>query len=253
MSDPNLYQILGIPEDIIISQEWNINYWLGLIDSTDSILQQIQYLSEAIQISDKFHSYIHFEQSFAYLISAYRHFLQDQSDKVAFYLSRAIFQDHGNKQALGFNQNIKPGHHVENLQFILQYENNFLYEHDFLLFALGSYRSLPSISELDKTMHDLINNIAISQIDEMANACKKLDYTSHRVLVAKSLVEIKEKRCNAQSVNMLIQNLEDIHEKYHFFASNLYRKRAQKHNALQYSSLAKNDIIKANALVGIDN
>ena len=117
----NLYDILGIDENLIVAEKSNINYWLNqyteLLPRLTEAKQQnkvlapmLSYINNAILIAEKFHSYFHFEQSFAYTIAAYCQYIaiiaglaikesiSDYIKRLYYYIDKALVQDHLNLQ-----------------------------------------------------------------------------------------------------------------------------------------------------------
>ncbi|MGV2432554.1 MAG UNVERIFIED_CONTAM: hypothetical protein LVQ98_04255 [Rickettsiaceae bacterium] len=200
----NLYEILNIPENIIIEEGNNINYFLES-PSLDNI-------NHAITIVNKFHSYFHFEQSFAYLLCAYIYKLHKLDSLKASYIEKAIFQDHTNSQALAFDD--------LSLQEILRYDRCIKYEKNFLDFAIGDHIILPEIELLDKAL-------ALAFRGEYKDASAiGIDYKSHRSKILEALIYIGAEDIDNALSNILdcINSIEFSHKQYHQYASQIYKK-----------------------------
>jgi hypothetical protein len=220
----NLYNILNIPEHIII--ENNIH----------DILQTetLENLNQAVSILNKFHSYFHFEQSFAYLLAAYIVHLKEDAHSTQEYLTKAIFQDHLNEQALNFYNNAS-------LAYIFFYNKNIRYEKDFLTFAIGKF-VLPKEVEL------LDNAIELSISSKIVDT--EINYKSHRLDCMKTIIAIYNKELDLANIYVqnAINSIENSHKNYHQFASMVYLKRAEIFELEGQIDLAKNDRLKAKDL-----
>lgn len=230
----NLYKILHIREDILLLPSTNIH---------NNLKDDIASISKIIDYAGKFHSYFHFEQSFAYLLTAFLYKELGEVDKESFYLEKCLFQDHTNQVALDFEQ--------ASIQDILSYDRNIKYEDDFLDFALGDHILDESAEKLDLAMSNILQYLKSSTGEYKANRTDILS-DSHRFLILLSLESYGRHEIR-QSLDYAIKastNLEESHKNYHEFASSLYEKRAQIFDGQNQPDLAKNDRIKAKDLVG---
>jgi hypothetical protein len=263
----NLYNILNIPEHIIL--ENNIH----------TILQNetLENLNQAVSIVNKFHSYFHFEQSFAYLLAAYIAHLKKDEHSRKDYLTKAIFQDHINEQALNFHDNAS-------LSYIFSYNKNIRYEKDFLQFSIGKFTPSSEVELLDNAIEFSISSkivdteiipcsIANDHVVELhdlhcapinyrlalLDACSPsihlalkngINYKSHRLDCVKTIIAIYNRELDL--ANIFIQNgidsIEASHKNYHQFASSVYLKRAAIFESQGQIDLAKNDRVKAGDL-----
>ena len=222
----NLYKILNIPEYIILNDDNNIHKLLSQ--------NTLETLHKAISIVNKFHSYFHFEQSFAYLLAAYIMYLKKDDASTKEYLTKAIFQDHINEQALNFYNNAS-------FAYIVSYNKNIRYEKDFLHFAIGEFIPSAEVELLD-------NAIALSTSSIIVDTA--INYKSHRLDFVKTIIAIYNKELEV--ANIFIQNaidsIEIAHKNYHEFASETYLKRAEIFDHYGQVDLAKNDRVKAHDL-----
>jgi hypothetical protein len=78
------------------------------------------------------------------------------------------------------------------------------------------------------------------------------NYHSHRTKIAKTISALLRNNLNeaTKQIQETIKMLEDAHQQYHQFASSKYLKRAKIFSLLGEVELSKNDIRKANDLVG---
>ncbi len=238
----SLYEILNIPENIILDQNNDINYWLARIN--DDNKENLIYANKAIYIVNKFHSYFHFEQSFAYALGAYVYSMLNEPHFQQECLTKALFQDPQNQQAIDFDKVINHGALINDLEFLLSYDKNLRYEYDFLQFAIGNFKPLKEIEILDQEIKQILsleNTIVISS-----------NYHSHRTKIAKTISALLRNNLNeaTKQIQEAIKMLEDAHPQYHQFASSTYLKRAKIFSLLGEVELSKNDIRKANDLVG---
>lgn len=231
----NLYSdILNIPEEIIRDNDNNINHILSSTNSTE-----LMKLNKAVEIVNKFHSYFHFEQSYAYLIVAYLYGTLSDNDNINLYLDKAIFQDHTNSIALDFTG--------KEFQDVLDYDKAIKFEDVFLDFAVGLHDENREVQKLDSGMILALNG----DFEEASNHSYNISYNSHRLLLLKSIIFGWQKEYNAALEYALkaAKMLEKSHKDYHQYASNIYRMRAAIFEELGKPDLAKNDIIKAQDLV----
>ena len=219
----NLYQILNIPEHIILDPENNIH---NMLEKRD--------LNQAIFIVNKFHSYFHFEQSFAYLLAAYIANLKEDELSTKEFLTKAIFQDHLNEQALNFHNNAS-------LAYMVSYNKNIRYEKDFLNFAIGRFELSAEVKLLD-------NAIELSMSSKIVDT--EINCKSHRLDFVKTILAIYNKELEVANIwiKNAIESLESSHKNYHKFASEVYLKRAEIFESQGQIDLAKNDRVKANDL-----
>ncbi|MCF8462953.1 MAG: hypothetical protein K9G11_03500 [Rickettsiaceae bacterium] len=231
----DLYIILNIDQNIILTKQNNVNYYLANSEVG------IGEITQAIGYIEKFHSYFHFEQSFCYLLLAYIYHHQSDANTRDEYLEKSIFQDHYNIQALDFRNGFE-----SNIDEILLYDKHHRYEADFLNFAVGPHDTPKEVELLD----DIITKLYELKTQEAKKLLEKLNYNSHRVQVAKGLLKLYSQQ-EADAVNFFQQackNLESKHRQYHQYAASIYKKRAQLFFKSQLIELGKNDLVKAKNL-----
>ncbi len=239
--EQNLYNILNIPEKIILEPKNSLNHWLLLARASE---ENLQHINEAIKIINKFHSYFHFEQSLLYVISTYIHHVIGDKNSVSIYLEKAIFQDHLNQQALNFLDIMAFRDVKSDVAKLLHYGKNRQYESEFLSFAIGDFKKLESIEALD---------IAIKSVYE-ASAPIELDYKSHRLLLANSMISLflGDLDKSQESILAAIEMTEKAHKNYHQLASTIYKERAESFKLAGHIELSKNDMVKAYDLFPVE-
>jgi hypothetical protein len=112
----NIYEILNIPTSIISNDDYNVNHFLALIADSSNCHNNLIYINQVISIIEKFHSYFHFEQSWAYTICAYTKCAAGNFDNAKHFLAKALFQDPINEFAINLPSNVSA---------ILAYGKNF--------------------------------------------------------------------------------------------------------------------------------
>lgn len=234
----DLYKILHINERCIKLPSDKIN----LIRGTD-----IASLSKLIDYANKFHSYFHFEQSFAYLLCAFLYKQMGKSEKVEEFLEKSLFQDHTNPIALEFDN--------PTILDILSYDRHFMSEDDFLDFALGDHLIDDLAEYIDMEIYNLERHFKGEEGDSTYKLSKEplREYdpeSTHRMAILHSLYEIKRDNIASALTYALeaARNLEDSHQAYHKYASELYKDRARVFEEMGQKSLSKNDLVKANDL-----
>jgi|GEM_PF-1471321 len=244
---PNLYDILNIPEDIILDKSHNINHWLCLVDQSSCDEEKLKSMNQVVALINKFHSYFHFEQSFAYTICAYIYHLKSEVALRLEYLEKAIFQDHINRHAIDFDDLIKDEHSIDShMQLLLAYDKNHYYEKEFLRFAIGEFAAIAEVELMDEA----IGHALSGKISEAKSIMNGLDYRSHRLGVCSSIVAIFERDLDSglEVILKTLKAMENAHQNYHKLASLIYLKRADIFGKLGQVDLAKNDRVKANDL-----
>ena len=241
MENRDLYDILNIPKEIILEQNNDINYWLFGTSENKFYQEKLPKINHAIAIINRFHSYFHFEQSFAYLLCAYGYFLKNEASFQVEYLTKAIFQDHINQQAIDFSELIN-GDLRNDLRLLFSYEKNLKLETEFLHFAIGRFKLLPDIEILDSEIREILTLNYPRAVSS--------NYYSHRVLIIKYVEALFNEKLEGAIVNILkaVKMLETSHQQYHQLASNIYLKRAEIFTKLGEMELSKNDAIKASDL-----
>jgi hypothetical protein len=161
------------------------------------------------------------------------------------YLTKAIFQDHINYQALEF-ENMITGNITRDLEYLLSYDKCFKYEKEFLSFAIGKFATIKEIALLDAA----IDFVLYFEMKEAKKIIDDLDYKSHRIYLAKTLIAIYREEIDTGNIFIknAIDSIETSHKNYHKFASSIYLKRAAIFEILDQIDLAKNDRVKANDL-----
>jgi hypothetical protein len=244
---PNLYDILGIPEDIILDKSHNINHWLYLVDQSSCDEEELKSMNRVVALINKFHSYFHFEQSFAYTICAYIYHLKSEVALRLEYLEKAIFQDHINRHAIDFKNLINDEHSIDShMQLLLSYGKNHPYEKEFLRFAIGEFAATAEVELMDEA----IGHALSGKISEAKSIMNGLDYRSHRLGVCSSIVAIFERDLDSglEVILKTLKAMENAHQNYHKLASLIYLKRSDIFGKLDQMDLAKNDRVKANDL-----
>lgn len=233
----NLYKILHINESKLFRKSRNINN----IETS-----RIGGISQLILYTDKFHSYFHFEQSFAYLFCAYIYHKMGKKEKVQKYLEKSLFQDHTNPIALNFEN--------PTIIDIFKYDRHFRYEDDFLDFAIGGHLLDEFAEYIDVGTYLLLESFEDGG-GAFFRAPKEslIEYDpkcTHRLAILHALNEIKQDNLASALTYALeaARNLEDAHKDYHKFASELYKKRARAFDKSGQQELSKNDYIKAEDL-----
>ncbi len=233
----NLYAILNIPESIILDKNLSLHYHLSLVDFNNDAAIKIQSMNTVINILNKFHSYFHFEQSFAYIVCAYVHSLMLDTSSQERFLAKAIFQDPNNAIALDFEE-------AQDVNTLLNYDKHYIYEKTFLHFAIGGFHHLPVLSALD----DAIEKVwFFGQTDDIF---QEYNYESHRVYVTRAIAALflKQYDLALSNIEKAIAMLETSHLNYHRFAASMYLKRAAVFEKFGEYALAKNDRVKAKDL-----
>lgn len=234
----NLYKILHINEARILSYYQNIN---NIAD------YDLKTLNDLIQYVNRFHSYFHFEQSFAYSLCAFIYHRMNKPILVDEFISKALFQDHTNPIALNFKN--------PTIEHILSYDRHIMYEDDFLDFALGDH-VLDELAEyLDYEILKLVKYFKEKPKKPLYKIKKKPlpgmdEKWTHRLGILHSLNQIKEDNI-ANAIDyalMAARNLEDSHEAYHKYASDLYKRRAEAFKKICQWELAENDLLKSEDL-----
>jgi len=233
----SIYQILHVNDEKMLLPAENINNFLK---------SDIGSLNRAIEYINKFHSYFHFEQSFAYLLCAYCARTLGLESEMKEYLDKSIFQDHTNIFAINFKN--------KDIAELLSYGRNIMYEDDFWDFVLGDHHKDEMIEDLDLAIEYCVRKIQNQEqiIPRVAHE-KDFEYhknTSHRIAFLYSLRHIMLEdfeRAFIYAQNM-VDNLEASHKRYHEYAAYIYTRRAKVFEELEQESLAKNDLIKANDL-----
>ncbi len=245
MKDDNLYDILNIPENIILEQKNNINHWLTLTKSELNTEKKLSHISRSIEIVNKFHSYFHFEQSFCYTLCAYILHLKNDLPTRDEYFGKALFQDRMNNIAIDFCKNIDDG----GLEWVFSYSRNYQYESKFLQFAIGNFEKTQEIELLDQ----LIELALTKQISKAKVLQKNVSFNSHRLYIAQTIIAIgfNDLDLSLDKIKYAISLLESSHKKYHQYAGELYGKRAIIFDELGLSDLSKNDKYKSHDLIPV--
>ena len=238
----NLYSILNIPIHIIADDQQNIYQLMSLIDG-DHHENDIVIMNQVIAIFDRYHSYFHFEQSFASLLCAYVFYLSKKADLVDKYLKKAVFQDPLNNIAVNFPQYMQNLLIHPNLDFLQNYIKHYFYEQDFLCFAVRKFHNLTQIKLIDAATNLVLSGNHQDCITLLASAT----YKSHRISNTLAMAHLISQDLPNAKLNALksLTLLEQQHLKYHQLASHLYLKRATLFTKLNLIDLAKNDHIKA--------
>jgi hypothetical protein len=248
-SADNLYDILNISESIILDQTNNAHHWLSLFDQTSDTAHALSYINNTVALINKFHSYFHFEQSFAYNICAYIYHAIGEKELKAKYLDKAIFQDHINDHAIRFDELITDITSVDDhISLLMSYDKNYRYEQDFLRFAIGNGHS--DAQQIDEGLKALFEKDMVGSKKMLPD----IDYKSHRLYLAKVILGILEGQYN-DSLDLILITLNEMeaaHQRYHKFASDIYLKRAKIFASIGEAALAKNDRIKADDLFPSD-
>lgn len=234
----DLYKILHINERSMKLPSESIN----LIKDRD-----IGSLSKIIEYTNKFHSYFHFEQSFAYLLCAFLYKQMGKEEMMETYLEKSLFQDHTNPIALEFDD---PA-----ILDILSYDRYFMSEDDFLDFALGDHLIDDLAEYIDLETYRLVQYFKGEEEDSFYKVTKAplQEYNpdgTHRLAILHGLYEFKRNNIASALTYALesVRNLEDSHKAYHMYASELYKERARVFEKVGEKALSKNDLVKANDL-----
>ncbi len=233
----DIYEILNIAPDIISNDSNNVNYWLALIATSNNYHHNLTYINQIIAIIEKFHSYFHFEQSFAYTISAYTKRAAGNFGDAKHYLAKAQFQDPINKLA----QNLP-----DQLSAVLAYDKNYQYEQEFLRFVAKEFKTTQQLKSLDRA----IRYVYLGKIRDAQILLQDFSYDSHRFWLIKAISHLYDHDLlNAlKCIEQVGKMLEISHQNYHQYAAGIYQLRAKTFSALGHDQVAKNDLIKARNL-----
>lgn len=239
----NLYDILNIPDNIITNSSNNI---YNIIDNITNDEKGVITFNRVITIINKFHSYFHFEQSFANLLCAYIANIKGFHDLVETYLQKAIFQDHLNDIATKFFDYLAILQPDEHLKFIQNYNKHYVYEINFLHFAISNFTILSELKALDNGINCIYNHRAEYGISLLLSC----GYKSHRTGINLAIgYLIKSDLDSAMDyASQTLSLLEANHLKFHKLAASFYLKRAILFDKLGRVDLAKNDRLHASNL-----
>ncbi|MBN8828772.1 MAG: hypothetical protein J0H68_08705 [Sphingobacteriia bacterium] len=257
---------LNLKESDFVDYNKNIEYL------TNTEIENLISVNEAIKLVNRFHSYFHFEQSYAYNLLADCYFLLQDKQKAIEIYEKAIFQDHLNTIAIkslifaSDTENSKQKYIAQLSKLNENYEINFnsdlllirtnkgyapqfRYEREYIKFATLNSEVLVQNKEVD-LLDKAIKLVEIKTFTEAKKILDILKINSHRKNIADALIalNIEDVEIAIKYLKEAVINLEARHKSYHQEASLIYLKRASIFKNLGEIELFKNDLVKANDL-----
>lgn len=237
-----IYRILNISQAIISKHEITIAHFLeqfyqGLSNAKSSLYDKLEHINTVIRMIEKFHCYFHFEQSWIYTLYAYILHKAGKFDDEIRYVEMALFQDKMNDVVKNDNREISS---------LFKYNKNYLYETAFLKFALGSFKRVKQVKQLDLSIKLIISD----RIDDAKILLDDITYDSHRLYTSLAICDIyrADTAASIKNIEKAAKSIETAHQRYHKYAAYIYELRASIFVELQQLDLARNDSVKANNL-----